>query len=100
MDFTLIPHFVKSLHHDRVEFLPDAFHFPGVMLAILYPFEITGRHAARIGQDVWQHDTAPFMKHFVGPRMHRCIGGFDDDIGLDLINIALVDNSTNRSRNQ
>ncbi len=77
-----LPDLFEGLTEDAVEFLPHAVEAPLVVLAVLHPLEPTGRHAARVDEDVGGHDHALRVEDRVGLGRDRGVGGLDDERGL------------------
>src|SRR5690625_7751232 len=61
------------------------------MRLVLYPLEITHRNAARIGKHIGHDKYALVAEDIIGLGGSGAVGNFDNDFGVALVRIALVE---------
>jgi hypothetical protein len=83
-----------------VQFLPHAIETPLIVLLVLHPFEVAGRHAAGVRQNVGENFDAALVENRVGLRLDRSVRRFDDYRGLDPRRVRLRDDAAERGRDQ
>ena len=71
---------------------------PDGALQVLHPFEVADGDAAGVGQHVRQHEDTFARQDFVGVRRGGAVGGFGDDLGLDLVGVVQRDDVFQRRR--
>src|SRR5580765_7456083 len=82
VDAVLLGHghdLVERLDHDPLESLVDGVLIPEVAAAVLHPFEVADRDAARVRQDIRDEEDPLLLENLVGVRRRGAVGTLADD---------------------
>src|SRR5712692_35649 len=80
-------HFVEAVLNDVLQAPVDLVFAPEKPLPVLHPFEVADGDAARIRQNVGDHEHALLLQDFVGERRRGAVGAFAEDARLDAVRV-------------
>src|ERR1041385_8810421 len=92
--------FAERAHENRLEPAVHGLLVPEVAAAILHPLEVAHHHAARVRQNVGDHENPFVLENLVGVRAGGAVGALADDLRLDVAGILAGDDVLGGGGNQ